>query len=85
YGRFRELIADTIPGFKDFNTRIQNPGGFYLGNSAGARQWNTPTQRANFRINALPQDLIDARTRATGKLPDLILQSMRSHDQYNTT
>ena len=85
YGRIRELIADTIPGFKDFNTRIQNPGGFYLGNSAGARQWNTPTQRANFRINALPQDLIDARTRATGKLPDLILQSMRSHDQYNTT
>ena len=85
YGRIRELIADTIAGFKDFNTRIQNPGGFYLGNSAGARQWNTPTQRANFRINALPQDLIDARTRATGKLPDLILQSMRSHDQYNTT
>lgn len=85
YGRIRELIADTIPGFKDFNTRIQNPGGFYLGNSAGARQWNTPTQRANFRINALPQDLVDARTRATGQLPDLILQSMRSHDQYNTT
>jgi len=85
YSRIRELIADTIPGFKDFNTRIQHPGGFYLGNSAGARQWNTPTQRANFRINALPQDLIDARTRATGQLPDLILQSMRSHDQYNTT
>ena len=85
YSRIRELIADTIPGFKDFNTRIQHPGGFYLGNAAGARQWNTPTQRANFRINELPQDLIDARARATGQLPDLILQSMRSHDQYNTT
>ncbi|MEB0205702.1 FdhF/YdeP family oxidoreductase [Pseudomonas sp. CCC3.1] len=85
YGRIRDLIADTIPGFKDFNTRVQNPGGFYLGNAAGARQWNTPTQRANFRINELPQDLVDARTRATGQLPDLILQSMRSHDQYNTT
>ncbi|WP_019408387.1 FdhF/YdeP family oxidoreductase [Pseudomonas psychrophila] len=85
YGRIRDLIADTIPSFKDFNTRVQNPGGFYLGNSAGARQWNTPTQRANFRINELPQDLVDARTRATGRLPDLILQSMRSHDQYNTT
>jgi len=85
YSRIRDLIADTIPGFKDFNTRLKNPGGFYLGNSAGARQWNTPTQRANFRVNALPQDLVDARTRATGRLPDLILQSMRSHDQYNTT
>ena len=82
YRRIRELIADTIPGFKDFNTRIQHPGGFYLGNSAGARQWNTPSQRANFRANVLPQDLVDARTRATGQLPDLILQSMRSHDQY---
>lgn len=85
YSRIRELIADTIPGFKDFNTRIQHPGGFYLGNAAGARQWNTPTQRANFRINELPHDLVDARARATGQLPDLILQSMRSHDQYNTT
>ena len=85
YRRIRDLIADTIPGFKDFNTRIEHPGGFYLGNSAGARQWNTPSGRANFRPNALPQDLVDARTRATGRLPDLILQSMRSHDQYNTT
>ncbi|MFP3515728.1 FdhF/YdeP family oxidoreductase [Pseudomonas sp. SIMBA_077] len=85
YSRIRELIADTIPGFKDFNTRIQHPGGFYLGNAAGARQWNTPNQRANFRINELPHNLIDARARATGQLPDLILQSMRSHDQYNTT
>ncbi len=49
YRRIRELIADTIPGFKDFNTRIQHPGGFYLGNSAGERQWNTPSGRANFR------------------------------------
>jgi len=85
YSRIRELIADTIPGFKDFNTRLQHPGGFYLGNSAGARQWNTPTKRANFRPNVLPGDLVDERTRSTGRLPDLILQSMRSHDQYNTT
>ena len=85
YGRIRDLIADTIPGFKDFNERLKHPGGFYLGNSAGARQWNTPSGRANFRANSLPKDLIHERTRATGQLPDLILQSMRSHDQYNTT
>jgi molybdopterin-dependent oxidoreductase alpha subunit len=85
YGRIRDLIADTIPGFRDFNEKIKNPGGFYLGNSAGARKWNTPSGRANFRPNALPQDLVHERTRATGVLPDLIMQSMRSHDQYNTT
>jgi molybdopterin-dependent oxidoreductase alpha subunit len=85
YDRIRDLIADTIPGFRDFNEKIKNPGGFYLGNSAGARKWTTASGRANFRANALPKDLVHERTRATGVLPDLIMQSMRSHDQYNTT
>jgi len=85
YARIRDLIADTIPGFRDFNEKIKNPGGFYLGNSAGARKWNTASGRANFRANVLPKDLVHERTRATGVLPDLIMQSMRSHDQYNTT
>ena len=85
YRRIRDLIADTVVGFKDFNEKIQNPGGFYLGNSAGARRWNTASGRANFRPNVLPEDLVHERTRATGVLPDLIMQSMRSHDQYNTT
>jgi len=85
YSRIRDLIADTIPGFKDFNERLKHPGGFYLGNSAGARRWNTPSGRANFRPNILPADLIHERTHATGRVPDLIMQSMRSHDQYNTT
>jgi molybdopterin-dependent oxidoreductase alpha subunit len=85
YDRIRDLIADTIPGFKDFNQRLKNPGGFYLGNSAGARKWATASGRANFKANALPNDLIHERVRATGQIPDLIMQSMRSHDQYNTT
>ncbi|MHC8392233.1 FdhF/YdeP family oxidoreductase [Pseudomonas sp. LB3P93] len=85
YSRIRDLIADTIAGFRDFNERVKNPGGFYLGNSAGARKWNTSSGRANFRANVLPKDLVHERTRATGVLPDLIMQSMRSHDQYNTT
>jgi molybdopterin-dependent oxidoreductase alpha subunit len=85
YDRIRELIADTIPGFKDFNERLKNPGGFYLGNSAGARRWATASGRANFKPNALPVDLISERVRATGQVPDLIMQSFRSHDQYNTT
>ncbi|MND94768.1 Formate dehydrogenase H [compost metagenome] len=85
YSRIRDLIAETIPGFNDFNEKVKNPGGFYLGNSAGARKWSTASGRANFRPNALPKDLVHERTRATGVLPDLIMQSMRSHDQYNTT
>ena len=85
YGRIRELIADTIPGFSNFNQRLQNPGGFYLGNSAGSRKWNTSVGKARFKANALPSSLISERVLANGQKPDLILQSLRSHDQYNTT
>lgn len=85
YSRIRDLIADTIPAFKDFNEKIKNPGGFYLGNSAGSRKWNTPSARANFKSNVLPSDLVHESIRGTGIVPDLIMQSMRSHDQYNTT
>ena len=85
YDRVRELIADTIPGFQDFNTRVQHPGGFYLGNSAGARLWKTNTGKANFKANTLLADLLPPQVRNSGQTPDLILQTMRSHDQYNTT
>ncbi|WAJ37367.1 FdhF/YdeP family oxidoreductase [Pseudomonas sp. GOM7] len=85
YDRIRELIADTIPGFQDFNRRVAHPGGFYLGNSAGARTWQTSSGRARFMAHALPQSLIHARIRDSGQQPDLILQTLRSHDQYNTT
>jgi molybdopterin-dependent oxidoreductase alpha subunit len=85
YDRIRDLIADTIPGFKDFNQRLKHPGGFYLGSSAGSRKWNTASKLANFKANVLPADLIHENVRSTGQVPDLIMQSMRSHDQYNTT
>lgn len=85
YNRIRELIADTLPGFTDFNQKLNHPGGFYLGNSAAARRWNTPSGRANFKPNSLPSDLLHEKVHAAGKAPDLILQTLRSHDQYNTT
>ncbi|MFK8332801.1 FdhF/YdeP family oxidoreductase [Pseudomonas sp. BJa5] len=85
YGRIRDLISETIPGFDNFNQRLQHPGGFYLGSSAGQRQWKTASGRANFKANGLPDDLLHERVRASGQVPDLIMQSMRSHDQYNTT
>ncbi|VXC07367.1 putative enzyme [Pseudomonas sp. 8Z] len=85
YDRIRDLIADTIAGFQDFNKRVAHPGGFYLGNSAAARTWKTSVGRAMFKANALPQNLIHERIRGSGQQPDLILQTLRSHDQYNTT
>ncbi|AFJ01646.1 Putative formate dehydrogenase oxidoreductase protein [Methylophaga frappieri] len=85
YDRIRQLIAETIPGFTDFNNKIANPGGFYLGNPAAERQWLTESGKAQFMKHALPESLIHPELTAADQQPDLILQTMRSHDQYNTT
>jgi len=85
YSRIRSMIADVIPGFTDFNERLQHPGGFHLGNNAADRTWRTATGKARFSASQLPEQLVNAQVLARGDKPDLILQTLRSHDQYNTT
>ena len=85
YERIRDLISETIPGFTDFNQKLRNPGGFHLVNSAAERKWNTPSGKAQFSDSPLPKQLINEAVLEQGNKPDLILQTMRSHDQYNTT
>ncbi|ELF6480302.1 FdhF/YdeP family oxidoreductase [Vibrio fluvialis] len=85
YSHIRDLIADTIPGFENFNQRLQHPGGFYLGNTAARREWNTASGKAQFAAPALPDQLVNENVIQRGDAPDLILQTLRSHDQYNTT
>ncbi|GAA5644463.1 FdhF/YdeP family oxidoreductase [Vibrio proteolyticus] len=85
YGRIRDLIEETIPGFSDFNQKLTQPGGFHLGNAAAERSWNTETGLAQFSSSELPERLVNQAVLDQGHTPDLILQTMRSHDQYNTT
>jgi molybdopterin-dependent oxidoreductase alpha subunit len=91
YSRIRTLIEETIPGFRDFDRRIQLPGGFYLGNSARDRQWKTASGKAQFMAHVLPAHLDDKEKPVLlhndGDATDLLitLQSIRSHDQYNTS
>ncbi|WP_105104159.1 FdhF/YdeP family oxidoreductase [Microbulbifer pacificus] len=89
YTRIRELIADVIPGFKDFNRKLETPGGFYLQNAAGQRQWKTKNGKANFVSHPLPAPLPPEVLEKIGRVgagsADLVLQTLRSHDQYNTT
>lgn len=78
YARIRDRIARVLPDlFADFNARIEQPGGFYLGNAARERAWNTATGRARFVPASVPElGLPDGQLR---------LMTMRSHDQFNTT
>ncbi|MGY3901066.1 FdhF/YdeP family oxidoreductase [Aeromonas lusitana] len=88
YAKLRDLIEQTIAGFDDFNRRIDQPSGFHLDNSAALLRWNTPSGRAEFRASRLPDSILPECTRHAEEMvgqPVLLLQSLRSHDQYNTT
>ena len=77
YDLIRDRIEKVIPGFDDFNERLRQPGGFYLPNPVKERIFNTDTGKANFSVNPL---------RPLKPEPDqLVLQTFRSHDQFNTT
>jgi len=81
YDDIRDKIEAVFPHlFADFNARIRVPGGFHLANGPRDRVWNTKTGRANFMVFAgLAEDPALADTSG------LLLTTIRSHDQYNTT
>ena len=85
YNLIRDYIAQTFPEFKDMNERLSHPGGFYLGNSATELVWNTSTKKAQLAAHHLPDDIIPASIRALTQNRIFLLQTLRSHDQYNTT
>lgn len=77
YDGIRSAIESVVPGFNDYNARVREGSGFYLPNSARERVWNTPTKKANF--GAGPISAFSVRR------GHFILQTLRSHDQFNTT
>ncbi|MGV9580561.1 FdhF/YdeP family oxidoreductase [Streptomyces sp. NPDC003509] len=76
YGTIRNRIARIVPGLHDFNRRVARPGGIRLPNPVNEGVYGTATGKAMFTRNAW--QMLHA--------PDghLVLQSLRSHDQWNT-
>ncbi|MEU7632274.1 FdhF/YdeP family oxidoreductase [Nocardia sp. NPDC049220] len=78
YDAIRDVISRVVPGCADYNAKVRQRGGFQLPHPPrDRREFHTATGKANFAINDLtwlpvPEDR-------------LILQTLRSHDQYNTT
>jgi anaerobic selenocysteine-containing dehydrogenase len=80
YDRIRDGIEAVFPEFADFNVRIRHPGGFRLPLPPTERVWKTASGKAQFLpFPGLDEDI------ATAVEGTLILTSIRSHDQYNTT
>jgi len=77
YDFIRNDIELTIPGFDSYNQRVRHLGGFYLPNGARERQFHTDTGKANFNVPEVTFHKL---------APDeLMMQTIRSHDQFNTT
>ncbi|MGI8756945.1 MAG: FdhF/YdeP family oxidoreductase [Acidimicrobiales bacterium] len=78
YDVIRDHVEAVVPGFTDFNRRIGVDGGFVLPNPPrDERRFATDTGRARLSCNQ-----VEGRTLPDGRL---VLQTIRSHDQYNTT
>ena len=81
YALVRDAIEDTYPDkFSNFNARMWQPGGFWKGNPAAHRKWETESGKAEFNapraMNAAGFDDAPGRFR---------LVTLRSNDQFNTT
>ena len=78
YARIRADVERVIPGFERFEERVREPGGFLLPHPPrDRRMFPTPSNRAQFSVEKL-----HAPYHHGG---GLVLQSLRSHDQFNTT
>ncbi|MBT2876946.1 MULTISPECIES: FdhF/YdeP family oxidoreductase [Streptomyces] len=76
YGTIRDRISHVVPGFEEFNARVDRPGGFTLPNPVNEGVYPTPSGKAVFTRNEF--------TMLRAPEGHLILQTLRSHDQWNT-
>jgi molybdopterin-dependent oxidoreductase alpha subunit len=78
YRLIRESIGRVVPGCDGYAAKVEQEDGFVLPHGPrDSRTFTTPDGRAQFTVNHLEVlDLPPGR---------LLLQTLRSHDQYNTT
>jgi anaerobic selenocysteine-containing dehydrogenase len=80
YDRIREHIANVVSGFAQMNRRVREPGGMALSvlPAGGKRRvFATASRRARFTVHRLPKLALEPG--------QLLLTTLRSHDQFNTT
>jgi molybdopterin-dependent oxidoreductase alpha subunit len=78
YDRIRDHVSHVVPGFEAFNAKVRQDAGFELPNAArDSRSFATASGRAEMTLNRFEPIVVPP-----GRL---LLQTVRSHDQYNTT
>lgn len=77
YDHIRNDIERVIKGFDNYNEQVRKKGGFYLPNGNRTRKFDTKNKKANFSITDLHVPFIGE--------DELMMMTIRSHDQFNTT
>jgi molybdopterin-dependent oxidoreductase alpha subunit len=78
YSTIRHRIARVVPGCEEYDERARRPGGFVLPHPPrDSRTFVTPSGRAVLSVT--PLEVLEV---PEGRL---LLQTLRSHDQFNTT
>jgi formate dehydrogenase major subunit len=78
YTHIRHAIAHVVPGCAAYDEKVRQPGGFVLPHPPrDSREFPTEEDKAIFSVS--PLDVLHV---PEGRL---LLQSLRSHDQFNTT
>ncbi len=78
YRVVRKHIEHVVPGFHAYEDRVAQPGGFMLPRGPhDSRTFPTKTGKARFTVNEI----------TSVEVPEghLLLQTVRAHDQFNTT
>ena len=78
YSRIRGHISRVVRACEDYESRVDRPGGFVMAHPPrDSREFPTASGRAELAVS--PIDVL--------QVPDghLLLQTLRSHDQFNTT
>ena len=74
----RTHISRVVPGCESYEVNVHRPGGFVMPHPPrDTRTFATPSGRAEFVVSTVEALRVPAG--------HLVLQTLRSHDQYNTT
>ncbi|WP_104478569.1 FdhF/YdeP family oxidoreductase [Actinokineospora auranticolor] len=79
YDQIRDSISRVVPGCSDYNAKVRQPDGFVLPHAPRDSREFTGTRHDKAVFTANPLTVL--------RVPPgrLLLQTLRSHDQYNTT
>ncbi|WP_088320649.1 FdhF/YdeP family oxidoreductase [Kineosporia sp. R_H_3] len=78
YRHIRRHIARVVPGCESYEVNVRRPGGYLMPHPPrDSRTFDTPSGRGEFAVS--PLEVLQVPP------GHLVLQTLRSHDQFNTT